>query len=88
MRRSITLMKRAVALLSVSPLAFINLPMLASAQLAPAWLVIVYGTPTGDAIAVIPMPSIDFCETQGASWTGAKKPYRSSRTTFTCIEGQ
>ena len=72
----------------IASLAIASLSSSAKAQLAPAWLVIVYGTITGDAMAVIPMPSIDFCETQGASWTGAKKPYRSSRTTFTCIEGQ
>lgn len=72
----------------IASLALAIISSNAKAQLAPAWLVIVYGTSTGDAMTAIPMPSIDFCETQGASWTGAKKPYRSSKTTFTCIEGQ
>ncbi len=58
-----------------------------SADLSPAWLVIKYGTKTGDDIELVPMPDLDFCEVQGAAWATSKKLYRSSKKGFTCIQG-
>ena len=58
-----------------------------SAALSPAWLLIKYGTSTGDDIELIPMPDMDFCEVAGAAWATSKKLYRSSKKGFTCIQG-
>ena len=58
-----------------------------SAVLSPAWLLIKYGTSTGDDIELIPMPDMDFCEVAGAAWATSKKLYRSSKKGFTCIQG-
>ena len=56
-------------------------------QLSPAWLILKYGTSTGDDIELVPMPDMDFCEVAGASWATSKKLYRTSKKGFTCIQG-
>ena len=56
-------------------------------QLSPAWLILKYGTKTGDDIEVLPMPDMDFCEVAGASWATSKNLYRTSKKGFTCIQG-
>ena len=59
-----------------------------SNQIAPAWMIVKYGTKTGDVLLNVPMPDIETCELQGAIWTTSKKIYRSSKKGFVCIEGE
>ena len=56
--------------------------------LAPAWLIIKYGTQTGDVLLNVPMQDMETCELQGAVWVSSKKIYRSSKKGFVCIEGK
>ena len=59
-----------------------------SGQIAPAWMVIKYGTATGDVLEKVPFPDLATCEMQGALWTSSKKIYRTSKKGFVCLEGE